>query len=213
MALQAVKQRGHLFHNTVHLQTVFLPTLRQNTLMTFEYIPDESDFLNYLYYVTTKSKRIQKKRMINKFFILFLYLFMGLFLSSKQGPIASAVFFLLCLPMYFVYGYLERKQYFKHFTKYVKANYNDEVGVKTTIDTDDEGVSISVGENISRMEWSEIDSINETGTLILIQEKNQNAIVIPKQKTSHVEALTKELHRIADSHSIDYNEELNWKWK
>ena len=63
--------------------------------MTFEYIPDESDFLNYLYYMTTKSKRVVKKRTINKMVILFIYFITGLFLYNSQGPVTSGLFFLI----------------------------------------------------------------------------------------------------------------------
>ena len=181
--------------------------------MTFEYIPDESDFLNYLYYVTTKSKRVQKKRTMNKLVILFIYFITGLFLYNSQGPITSGFFFLLCLPMYFLYSFFEKRQYLRHFTKYILANYRDEIGVPATITLDEEGVAISLGASQTKMPWIEISDISETGTIILVQEKSQNAIVIPKQKTQRIEELIAELKRISSSHNIQYNVELNWKWK
>ncbi len=181
--------------------------------MTFEYTPAESDFLLYLYYVTTKSKRVVRKRAINKLVILGLYFVIGIFLYNSQGPVASGLFFLLCLPMYFFYTYFEKRQYLRHFTRYVKANYGDEIGALTTIALDDDGVSITVRDTSTKMLWPEIEDIIETGSLILIEEKSQNAIVIPKQKTSNVEPLIAELKRIASSHNFPYNEELNWKWK
>jgi len=179
--------------------------------MTFEYIPDESDFLNYLYYMTTKSKRVVKKRTINKMVILFIYFITGLFLYNSQGPVTSGLFFLLCLPMYFFYNFFEKRQYLKHFTKYIKANYSDEIGVMTTISLDEDGVSVSLGEHNTKMSWSEIEGITETGSLILIEEKTQNAIVIPKQKISRIIELIAELKRIASNKTIPYHEELNWK--
>lgn len=182
-------------------------------LMTFQYIPDESDYLTYLYYVTTKSKRIQKKRTINKMVILFIYFITGLFLYNKQGAITSAMFFLLCLPTYFLYSYFEKRQYLKHFTRYIRSNYKDEIGVLTTIELDEEGIQISISESTSKMMWSDMEVFSETGTIILIQQKDQNAIVIPKQKISNLAELIAELKRIATVHSIPYQEELNWKWK
>ncbi|MEP6793841.1 MAG: YcxB family protein, partial [Saprospiraceae bacterium] len=113
----------------------------------------------------------------------------------------------------FFYTYFEKRQYKRHFTKYIKANYNSEIGVNTTIELNDEGVSIAVGEAKTTMPWTEIEAINETGTLILIEEKNQNAIVIPKQKTSGITDLIGELKGTAGNHSIPYTEDLNWKWK
>jgi hypothetical protein len=88
--------------------------------------------------------------------------------------------------MYFIYNYFERKQYVKHFSRYIKANFSDEIGVTTTIHLDEEGITIELGESKTKMLWTEIQDINETGSLILIQEKNQNAIVIPKQNTEHI---------------------------
>jgi Ca2+/Na+ antiporter len=181
--------------------------------MTFQYVPEESDFLNYLYYVTTKSKRVQRKRTLNKLVVLFIYFITGLFLYNKQGPVTSGLFFLLCLPMYFFYSYFERRQYLKHFTRYISANYKDEIGVSTSIFLDDEGVNIGIGESNHKLLWTETESISETGSMILIQEKNQNSIVIPKEKTQNVEMLISQLKSLASAHNIKYEEELNWKWK
>ncbi|MEO6133203.1 MAG: YcxB family protein [Saprospiraceae bacterium] len=181
--------------------------------MTYEFVPDEKDYLNYLYYVTTKSQKVRKKRAMNKLVILFLYFIAGLFLYNSQGPVNAGIFFLLCLPVYFLYGYFEKRQYLRHFTKYIKANYSQEIGVHTTIDSDGEGISISVGDSKTKMAWSEVVKINETGELLLIEEKNQNAIVIPKQKTNHAGELISELKAIASDHNIQYITELDWKWK
>jgi len=85
--------------------------------------------------------------------------------------------------------------------------------VTTTIHLDEEGITLELGESKTKMLWPEIQDINETGSLILIEEKSQNAIVIPKQKTGHIEELISELKRIASTHKIPYHEELNWKWK
>ena len=145
--------------------------------------------------------------------ILFIYFLTGLFLYNKQGPLTSGLFFLLCLPTYFLYGYFEKRQYFKHFTKYIRANYKDEVGKQTTIDLDDAGITISIGDSSAKMLWSDIEVFNETGSIIMIQQKDQNSIVIPKQKISNLTELIAELKRIAALHSIPYQEELNWKWK
>ncbi|MEO6133064.1 MAG: YcxB family protein, partial [Saprospiraceae bacterium] len=161
--------------------------------MTYEFVPDEKDYLTYLYYVTTKSQKVRKKRAMNKLVILFLYFIAGLFLYNSQGPVNAGIFFLLCLPVYFLYGYFEKRQYLRHFTKYIKANYNQELGVPSTIDLDDEGISIAVGDTKTKMSWTEIAQINETGSMLLIEENNQNAIVIPKQKTANVDELIAKL--------------------
>jgi len=181
--------------------------------MTYSYIPAESDYLNYLYYVTTKSKRVVRKRTMNKLVILFLYFIAGLFLYNSQGPVNSGIFFVLCLPMYFFYTYFEKRQYSKHFLKYIKANYNQEIGVNTTIELDDEGISVAVNDSKTKMPWTDIAIISETGSLILVEQKDQNAIVIPKQNTNQIAELIAELRRMASDHNIPYNEELNWKWK
>lgn len=181
--------------------------------MTYSYIPDETDFLNYLYYATTKSQKVRKKRAMNKLVILFLYFIAGLFLYNSQGPVNSGIFFVLCLPMYFFYVYFEKRQYTRHFKKYITANYSNEIGVNTTIELEEEGISISIGESKTTMPWSDIESINETGTLILIEENTQNAIVIPKQKTTQVDQLIAELKSISITHHFAYNEDLSWKWK
>ena len=145
--------------------------------------------------------------------MLFVYFFVGLFLYSRQGPVTSGVFFLLCLPMYFLYSYFERKQYFKHFTRYINANYKNEIGATTSISIDNEGVSVALAENTHTLYWSNIEIIIETISFILIQEKNQDSILIPKEKTNQKEALIAELKKMSSSHDIPYQEELDWKWK
>lgn len=181
--------------------------------MTYGYVPDEKDYLTYLYYVTTNSDRVRKKRTMNKLVILFLYFIAGIFLYNSQGPVNAGFFFLLCFPMYFFYTYFEKRQYLRHFTRYIKANYSQEIGVPVAINLGDEGISVKVGDTETKIPWSEVIQVNETSTMLLIEEKNQNAIVIPKQKTSGIDQLIAELKTISITNHFPYNEELSWKWK
>ena len=180
--------------------------------MIYNYTIDENDYLQYLYYSTSKSAKVQKRRSINKLLLMVMYVGTGMFLFSRNGPIASAAFFLLCVPLYFLYNSFERKQYQRHFTKFINTHFKERIGKPHTIDLEENGIHV-VDDEDNRVAYSEIEWIAEISSQIIIQSKAGPAFIIPKNKLDNAEKFMSELAVAATMENVPFNKELEWKWK
>lgn len=143
---------------------------------------------------------------------MIMYVITGLFLYNRSGPFASALFFLLCLPLYFFYNAFEKKQYKKHFTRFIDTHFKDRIGQTNYLEFDDNALHITDDEE-NHLLFSDIESIAETGNLIMIQANNGNAFIIPKSAFEPTDAFFVKLDQITTGNNIPYQKDLNWKWK
>ncbi len=180
--------------------------------MLFKYSVDHNDYLSYLFYSASKSKKAQKRRAMNKLVLMIIYVLTGLMLYSRNGPVASAAFFLLCLPLYFLYNVFEKKQYHKHFNRFINTHFKDRIGKPSTVELREDGIHV-VDDEDNWHAYEDIEEISETNALIIVQLKNGVAIILPKNKIQQKESLADKLAQAAASKNIIYNKELEWKWK
>lgn len=181
-------------------------------MQKYSYHIDQADYLLYLFYSTSKSKRVQKRRALNKLVLMMIYVLTGIMIFSRSGPIASAAFFLLCIPVYFLFNMMERKQYNKHFTRFINDHFKDRVGKPASIELQENAFRV-LDEEDNTFPYEEIEYITETGEMIIVQLNNGVAILLPKARISEHADLITELKRISGLNSIPYNSELDWKWK
>lgn len=136
----------------------------------------------------------------------------GIFLYTRNGPIASAAFFILCLPLYFLYNTFERRQYQKHFTKFIRLHFQEMIDKAITLNISDIEMTIMDQEE-NRILFTDIESITETKDIYIIQHKDGNAFLIAKENVTPAGELSQQLTRIATDQSIPYKTDLEWKWK
>jgi hypothetical protein len=179
--------------------------------MTFNYHLSESDFLDYLFYSTSRSRKVQKRRALNKLILMIIYVVMGLFLFNRNGPIASAVFFVLCIPLYFFYNAFEKKQYNRHFTRFIQNHFQSLVNKPSTITFDDDTVRVIDDEDIT-YPVTDIEEIHETGSLIMLQMKSGTAVLIPKAQITDLSSLTSKVE-LLEARGIPLYRNVTWKWK
>lgn len=143
---------------------------------------------------------------------MIMYVATGLFLYNRNGPMASAVFFLLCLPLYFLYNTFEKRQYNRHFKQFINLHFKDRIGKPIQFEFEADGIHLTDEED-NRFLYTDIEWISETSTLIIIQMKSGNAFIIPKSKIDPIGAFSTTLQDSATKASIPFNKELGWKWK
>lgn len=180
--------------------------------MVYSYSIDQNDYLQYLFYSTSRSKKVKKRRSLNKFILLIIYMVTGLFLYSRNGPVASAIFFFLCLPLYFLYNTFEKRQYQRHFTKFINTYFKDNLGKPATIELAENNFHV-VDDEDNWHAYEDVEEIMEITSMVIIQLKNGVAIILPKNTIENAESLVNELNRISESRNILYTKDLDWKWK
>lgn len=143
---------------------------------------------------------------------MIIYMVTGLYLFSRNGPIASAVFFLLCFPLYFLYNTFEKKQYLKHFTRFINTHFKENIGKPASIELADNSFHVLDDED-NWYAYEDIEEIMETKELIIIQLKTGVAILLPKNKIENTEGLVTQLGHLSSTKNITYTKNLDWKWK
>jgi hypothetical protein len=141
-----------------------------------------------------------------------IYMVTGLFLFSRNGPVASAIFFLLCLPLYFLYNTFEKRQYLKHFTRFINTHFKENIGKPASIELAENSFHV-VDDEDNWHAYDDIEEIMETNDLLIIQLKSGVAVLLPKNKIDHIENLVSQLSNISNTKNILYSRNLEWKWK
>ena len=180
--------------------------------MIYSYHLTHSDYLDYLFYSTSKSKKVQKRRALNKLVLMIVIVLTGFMLFNKNGPIASAAFFLLCLPLYFFYSRFEKRQYTRHFTRFIKDHFMHRIGKPATIEVMDDSFHV-IDDEDNVYSYNDIEELTETGTLIIIQLKNGVAVVLPKDKIEASSSLIERLSQEVSERKILFTRDKDWKWK
>ncbi len=181
--------------------------------MKIEFTLTQEDILNHQLFATSKSKRVMKRRAQGKIFLMLIYMATGLFIWERSGVVIGAVFFLVCLPLYFIYASMERNQYVKHIKAFVEDQFKTRGEKKTTLTFSEKQIDMKDGDNESVVPMEEVEAIYETGSLYSISLKSGQGILIPKQYLDATTDLNSLLLQLADRLGIPYEEQLNWKWK
>jgi hypothetical protein len=182
-------------------------------IMNFNYPLSEENILTHQLYILSESKSFQKRRAKGRIFLLLIYLVTGIFIWQRNGPVIAAIFYIICLPLYFIYRRMEAKQYEKHISNYVHQQYKDALQHTFTLDWDDQQITSSAGDHVHTTPWLELESIVELNSLFILNFRNSNALIIPKNDKVLEDVVRTDLKSKAETIGVSYDEKLNWKWK
>ena len=96
--------------------------------MTIDYKIDEKDFLTHQLFVASKSDRIKRKRKRSKILLPLIYVAFGLLFLFQDKVSLTIIFFIIGLLWFLIYPFFERRHYIKHYTGFIKENYQDRLG-------------------------------------------------------------------------------------
>ena len=180
--------------------------------MVYQYSLSKPDYLHYMFYSTSKSRKVAKRRSLNKLLLMVMVLMTVYFLYSKNWPFASAVFFLLCIPLYFLYNTFERKQYLKHFNRFIDNHFTKYIDKSSTIELAETNFHV-IDDEDQWHNYADIEEITDTSELLILQLKNGVAILLPKKKIDQSAELIETFKQKATQYQIAYVDQQSWKWK
>lgn len=181
--------------------------------MRIDYHLDQKDYLSYFYYSASKSQKVQKRRKMNKIILIIIYLITAVFLYNRNGPVAAGIFIMLCLPLYFLYGRFEKRQYTRHFNRFIKMHFQNQIGKSFFVEFNEESMRV-VDEDDITYTYNDITSIEETPDLFILQLESGVAVLLPKNKIAdQTGALREKLHTISNANDIPFQTDLAWEWK
>lgn len=178
--------------------------------LEFQYT--EADLLEHQLFIISQSKQVRKQRAKSKIFLLLIYAAIGFFIWERNGTVTAAVFFVVCLPLYFIYGYMEKRQYANHVKNYIKQLIEQRGDRKTTVDVSDDVIVITDAEKNEVSPRMDIERIVEANTFYSLSLKNGKSLLIPKRTISNPDTVQPILKRMADKFGLEYVTDLKWKW-
>ena len=180
--------------------------------MTLEFSLSEDDYLEHLLFTASKSPRIRKQLRKSVLTVSILFLVIAFLNYYSGGIIGMYIFICLSgLSIYFYPFYIKAVQK-RAYKKYLKENLSTRF---------DQHIKLIFQENMietfditgeSKLNFSEIMDIYETGRFYYIRLNYGANLIIPKEKLKDPENLRRELQRISDKLNVDFITELNWKW-
>jgi hypothetical protein len=181
--------------------------------MKFNYQLTEADILAHQLYILSQSASFQKRRSRGRMFLLLIYVVAGIFIWQRTGPLPAIIFYLICLPFYFIYRRLEARQYVKHISHYVHEQYKDSLQKEYTLEWNDQTLTASSGEHTHNSPWQELDSIVEIPALFILNFNNSNALIVPRRGDELQTVIKTDLEAKADTLGVPFEEKLAWKWR
>lgn len=181
--------------------------------MKLQFQLSEEDFLNFQLFMASQSTAVRKRRAKGKFFMLLIYMALGIWIWSSYGTISGGLFFLVCLPLYFLYAWMDRRQFVQHFRKYIQTQLQDQLKNPVTLDMESAQIRMSYNQNESVIPMADIQVIHEIPTLVILLLQGGQSIIIPRPALTGSQADPAYFKQLAEAHQLTYNHQPAWKWK
>lgn len=187
--------------------------MSQQTHLTLEYALEKEDFLSFQLFVASQSKTIKKRRNLNLFIPIPIFLFLGIAMYGRSQNISTIVtcviFSVLWLILYPLYV---KRLYKKNFSKYIQENYAKRFGNLAKLIFYEEGVGIVDKNTESKLKYDELESIIEVPNHIFLALKSGQSIIIPKNKIAK-DLQEKSISFIENKIHTKIIKYPNWTWK
>jgi hypothetical protein len=172
---------------------------------------DNNDYLQHQLYKASKRRSVKIQRIRSRIissgilFLLGIYayiLFKNVFYIIVLG-IISLIYFLIH-PLYF------RQLYRRHYSKFIKENYNINPEKKGFLEIYDNFILMKEEESASelKVDIKEIKEIVEIQTNYFIIVTDVSSIILPKNIETN-----EFINILINKYNVKINRELDWKWK
>ena len=137
---------------------------------------------------------------------------LGLVLMDSEKKFLSNYFFIVSVLTLFFYPFYSRRVYRKHYEKHIVANYHNRFGVDCQLWFEDGYLLTKSDTQEGKLKLSEIESINEIAENVFVRVKTGESLIIPKS-CKDFESLKNEFQAKAKEQKLQWNVELEWKWR
>jgi hypothetical protein len=132
-------------------------------------------------------------------------------LKSHLG--VAITFFVFGILWMLFYPLREKRRYIKFYKAHIKENFGKRMGNSCSIELENEFLLLTEGDTEIRVPVTDVESITEISTAVIIRLRAGTNLSLPKAKIAHMEELKNILKELAKKLNIVYKEELDWVWK
>lgn len=181
--------------------------------MMIRFSLDASDFLAFQLYTASRSPRIRRRRLLNRFLIplFFIVMILALFHDRMGWPLALYTA-IICLLWVFFYPVFSRGYYRNHYRKHIEDYYKNRVGKEAELEIAEDRLISRDASSEGFVLFTEIDSLVELSAQVLVQFKNGTAGIVPKAGVEPY-LLKDFITELEQKTGLKVVNEQGWKWK
>lgn len=172
----------------------------------------EQEFLNYYLYLSSQSKKIQSDRQRSEKIVPFSFICVSAYFVYRSNIFLSVIFLCLAVVWYFFFPKFNKKYYLWHYKNYVNKSYKNQINKTFVIEFIENSILIKYDNYESKISFKTLDKIVELDTIIFLKLKDDNSIILSKNKINGLIQLRNFLENLAINLNIDYVYEEQWEW-
>ena len=178
--------------------------------MTIEYSLTEEDFLEYQFYIASKSKLNRKRRTQARIFISLAYLILGAyFLYQHENYLVGGALMIFAVSWFVFYPHYSKWRYHRYLKGFIRENYSNRINQTATLIFDSDAIEAKSGSSKSSIAYSEVESLIERQNHFFIQLVNNLSLIVPERALKNGDEFISKL----TSHGVKYLDEAEKIWK
>ncbi len=180
--------------------------------MKIDYQLNEQDYHLQLMYVVSKSEAFENTiKKVRRLLTIALFLFA--IISFNTGSIGQTLYFIALAIIALIFAPKFTKwSYKKSLLKQVQKYYSDRLSMPTSIIFYENNFSISDSYGEAKILANDIEKVIEINDYIFLRLNEGTSIIIPIYQIGTKEELIFTLRKLTIDNSIEWDEEINWKW-
>ncbi|HMK05185.1 MAG TPA: YcxB family protein [Ferruginibacter sp.] len=181
--------------------------------MKLTYSLSENDFLLHQLYIASKNDRIKQQRLKSWLIYTAALLILSLLFYQSGNTFMTNYFLIFGLVILCFFPFYQKWYHKNHYKKYIADTYKNRFGQTTNVSLNEEGIETSDATGESKINLSEIENTIETSDYFYIKMRTGGHLIIPKFKLADTDSVRQELKKLCSKLSVDYIDDLNWRWK
>jgi hypothetical protein len=173
---------------------------------------EKEDYLRFLLFTASKSKRMRTKRIRSWILTTLVFLCIGLVFYQKEDKFTAYYFMISAAICLLLYPFYYRWRYKQFYEKYIHQNYKNRIGVETEVGFADGFMTSKNRFGEEKIRLTEIEFIYEIKDNLFIRMKNGETIIIPCKSPDYAE-FRGNLMMLTKGSGIVWQIELDWKWR
>jgi hypothetical protein len=182
-------------------------------MLEIKFRRNKQDHLIFQLYTASTSKNIKQKRRNSRLIVSLFYLVLGFSFIMTDNYTGLTIFIGLGIAWFFIYPKYTAYRYKKHYQKHIDETFGNDEEAEVVMEFRDDYIRSIMDKNECKIQNNEIKCIEETKHYIFIILKQGMGYILPKAKVAEYNELLSWLEKTASRLNINWNKNLDWKWK
>jgi hypothetical protein len=182
--------------------------------MKYTFTLEENDYLTNQLFVFSTSKPAIRRRRKSWLMTTLAFAVLSYLMEQSNNEFLRNYFIGIAILSLVMFPFYSRWRYKKHFKKHVNEHYAKSYGKQASLEFQkDHVLTQDEFDSESRINHSQIESVNELPNQFLIRLGNGQSLILPKRKTEQIDKLRADLIDLGNKVGHELSDNTSWKWK